>query len=49
MHVHLIGSARTDVKLIIDINEQIFSEDKINALKEAIDFVFASYEKKAPR
>jgi hypothetical protein len=46
LRAHLIGSVKTEVKLIIDINEELFPAGKISALTEDIDFVFATYEKK---
>lgn len=49
VRAHIIGSARTDVKLILDINEELFPASKLSALKDDIDFIFASYEKKAPK
>ena len=44
VRVHVIGSAKTEVKLLLDINEELFSESKLTALTEDIDFVFGSYE-----
>jgi len=46
LRAHLIGSTRTEVKLILEINEELFPSGKISALTDDIDFVFGSYEKK---
>jgi hypothetical protein len=46
VRAHVIGNARTEVKLILDINEELFPEKKVTALTSDLDFVFASYEPK---
>jgi hypothetical protein len=46
VRAHLIGSSKTEVKLILDINEELFPASSISALTDDIDFVFGSYEKK---
>jgi hypothetical protein len=44
LRVHTVGSARGDTKLMIDINEQLFPQDKLAALQTDLDFIFGSYE-----
>ena len=46
VRAHIIGSARTEVKLMLDIDEQLFTEEKVAALKDDLDFVFGAYEKR---
>ena len=46
LRVHLVGSDRGETKLILDINEELFSQDKLSALQEDLDFIFGSYEVK---
>ena len=47
LRAHLVGSARGETKLILDVEEKLFSQDKITALLEDLDFIFSSYEAKA--
>ena len=46
IRAHIIGSARTEVKLMLDMDEQLFTEEKVAAIKDDLDFVFGAYEKK---
>jgi hypothetical protein len=46
LRLHLVGSAIGEMKLVIDINEELFSPDKIKALQEDLEFIFDSYEVK---
>ena len=46
LRAHLVGSAIGDIKLVIDINEDLFPAEKIKALREDLDFIFDSYEVK---
>lgn len=45
VRAHIIGSARTEVKLILDTDDELFPESKVSVLKDDLDFVFSSYEK----
>ena len=45
IRAHVIGSAKTEVKLIIDIDEGLFKEPQISALIGDLDYVFGNYEK----
>lgn len=47
LRAHLVGSARGETKLILDVDEKLFSQDKVTALLEDLDFVFSSYEAKS--
>ncbi|MBN1366971.1 MAG: hypothetical protein JW967_03500 [Dehalococcoidales bacterium] len=44
LRAHLVGSAVGEIKLVVDINEELFSAEKIKALQEDLDFIFSSYE-----
>lgn len=46
LRAHIVGSARGETKLMLDINEQLFPQDKISSLQEDLDFIFGSYEVK---
>lgn len=47
VRAHIVGSARGETKLMIDIDEKLFSNEKAAALQEDLDFIFGSYEVKA--
>ncbi len=44
LRAHLVGSAKGETKLILDIDEKLFPAEKVSALQEDLDFVFSSYE-----
>jgi hypothetical protein len=46
LKAHLVGTAIEETKLMLDINEELFSSEKIKALTDDLDFVFSSYEVK---
>jgi hypothetical protein len=46
LRVHMLGSAKGETKLIIDVDEKLFPQEKISALQADIDFIFGSYEVK---
>jgi hypothetical protein len=46
LRANIVGSARGETKLIIDIDDKLFPKDKVEALEQDIDFVFSSYEVK---
>ena len=43
---HVVGSAKTETKVMLDIDEKRFPQEKISALQEDLDFIFSSYEVK---
>ena len=47
LRAHIVGSVRTETKLILDIDEKLFSQEKTSALQEDLDFIFGSYEMKS--
>ncbi len=46
VRAHIVGMARGETKLMIDIDEKTFGQDKIKALQSDLDFIFGSYEVK---
>ena len=46
VRVHVVGSAKSETKVMLDINEELFSQEKVSALREDLDFIFGSYEVK---
>ena len=46
LRVHIVGSPRSETKLMIDINEKLFPAEKLAALQTDLDFIFGSYELK---
>jgi hypothetical protein len=46
VRAHLVGSARSETKVILDINEELFPQESVSALQEDLDFIFGSYEVK---
>jgi len=45
---HIVGLARGETKLMLDISEQLFPQEKVSAIQEDLDFIFGSYEVKPP-
>jgi len=46
IRAHVVGSAKGETKLMLDIKEELFPEDKVSSLEEDLDFIFGSYEVK---
>ena len=46
IRVHIMGSARSETKVMFDINDELFPQEKVSALQEDLDFIFNSYEVK---
>ena len=46
LRAHIVGSARGETKLMLDINEELFPQEKVSALQKDLDFIFGSYEVK---
>jgi hypothetical protein len=44
LRVHIVGSPRDKTKVIFDIDEELFSPEKVSALESDLDFIFKSYE-----
>ena len=48
LRAHIVGSARGETKVMLDIDEKLFPEEKISALQDDLDFILGSYEVKNP-
>jgi len=46
LRAHIVGSARGETKLIIDIEDKLFPKARVTALEQDLDFIFSSYEVK---
>ena len=46
IRVHIVGSARGETKLMLDVDEALFPQEKLSALQNDLDFIFGSYEVK---
>jgi hypothetical protein len=46
LRAHIVGSAKGETKLILDIDEKLFPPEKVTALQDDLDFIFSSYEVK---
>ena len=47
IRAHVVGSVRTETKMMLDIDEKRFPQENISALLEDLDFIFRSYEVEA--
>ncbi len=46
LRAHVVGSARTETKVMLDSDDKLFPAEKLSALQEDLDFIFESYEVK---
>ncbi len=46
LRAHIVGSARGETKVMLDIDEKLFPQEKVSALQADLDFIFGSYEVK---
>ena len=46
LSAHIVGSARGETKLLLDIDEKLFAQQNVNALEADLDFILGSYEVK---
>ena len=46
LRAHIVGMARGETKLMIDVDEKLLPPEKVSALQSDLDFFFASYEVK---
>jgi len=44
VRVHIVGSVKTETKMILDIDEKLFPEEKISAMLADVDFIFGLYK-----
>ena len=41
---HVVGSARGETKLMLDINDSLFSQEKLSSFQNDLEFMLGSYE-----
>jgi len=46
LRAHIVGTAKGETKLMLDVDEKLFPEQKVSALQDDLDFIFNSYEVK---
>jgi len=46
LRAHIVGSVKSETKVMLDIDEKRFSQEKVSALQEDLGFIFGSYEVK---
>ncbi len=44
LRAHIVGSAKGEVKLMLDIDDELFPQEKVSALQDDLNFIFGSYE-----
>ncbi len=44
LRVHVVGTAREETKLMIDVDDTVFPAEKLAALQADLDFIFSSKE-----
>ena len=44
LRVHIVGSAKGETRIIINVDEELFPPEKLTALQKDLDFIFTSYE-----
>jgi hypothetical protein len=46
LRAHVVGSAKTETKVMLDSDDKLFPPEKLSALQDDLDFIFGSYEVK---
>ncbi len=46
LRAHIVGSAVGETKVMLDIDEALFHQEKITTIEEDLDFIFGSHEVK---
>ncbi len=46
LRAHIVGSAKGETKVMLDVDEELFSREKIDALQDDLNFIFGAYEVK---
>ena len=47
LRAHIVGLAEGETKVMLDIDEKLFSQQKVGALQDDLNFIFSSYEVKS--
>ncbi len=46
LRVHIVGTIKGETRVMFDIDDGIFPQEKVAALQDDLDFIFGSYEAK---
>ena len=46
LRAHIVGTVKGETKVMLDINEELFPQEKVAALQDDLKFIFGSYEAK---
>jgi len=44
LRAHIVGSAKGETKVMLDIDEKLFPKEKVSALQDDLNFIFGTYE-----
>jgi len=44
LRAHIVGTVKGETKMMFDINNELFSEEKVSALQDDVNFIFGEYE-----
>lgn len=44
LRAHIVGTVGGETKVMFDINETLFPQEKVSALQDDLNFIFGSYE-----
>lgn len=46
LRAHIVGTVKGETKVMFDIDEELFPQEKASALQDDLNFIFGSYETK---
>ena len=44
LRAHIVGTVKGETKMMLDINDELFSQEKVAALQDDLSFIFGTYE-----
>lgn len=44
LRAHIVGTVKGETKVMLDINEALFPQEKVSALQDDLNFIFGSHE-----
>lgn len=44
LRIHIVGTVKGETKVMLDINDKLFSQEKVSVLQDDLNFIFGSYE-----
>ena len=44
LRAHIVGTVKGETKVMLDINDELFTQEKVAALQDDLYFIFGSYE-----